>query len=340
LIARVGTHPSASHDSGLSVSVVVPTYQRANRLASCLEGLHSQTRPADEVLVVVQGVDEASANLVSKLAGNWPELRYVRVAQPGVVAALNSGLAAACGAIVALVDDDAVATADWLERIVKTFECDDRVAAVGGRDVIDDGGRIMEPARRRGLWALKGEPGVGRIQWFGRMLGNHHIGVGAPRDVDVLKGANMSFRREAVLAHGVDDRLRGEGAQEHWELSICLPLRRRGLRVVYDPNISVLHYPAPRHRGRERDDFSSEAVTSSTYNEALEILDYLGPIRRLVFISWGLGVGTTCAPGLAVLARDLLHRRPAAWMRFTAAQHGRFAAWRSHLRTPRVGGQG
>ena len=299
-----------------------------------------QTRPADEVLVVVQGVDDASASLVSRLAGDWLELRYVRVAQPGVVAALNYGLAAARGAIVAFVDDDAVATVDWLERIVQTFERDDGVAAVGGRDVIDDGGRILEPTRRRGLWALKGEPGVGRIQWCGRMLGNHHIGVGAPRDVDVLKGANLSFRREAVLGHGVDERLRGEGAQEHWELSICLPLRRRGLRVVYDPNISVLHYPAPRHLGRERDDFSPEAVTSSTHNETLEILDYLGPIRRLVFIAWGLGVGTTCSPGLAVLARDLLYRRPAAWMRFTAAQHGRLAAWRSHLRTPRVGGQG
>lgn len=327
---------SSVGDQTLSVSVVVPTYRRIDRLAACLEGLRSQSRPADEVLVVVQGTDEGSARFVGGLAGAWPELRCVWVARPGVVVALNCALAAAGGAIVAFVDDDAVPTVDWLERIVETFEGDERVAAVGGRDVILDGGAGLEPRRLRSLGALWGEPGVGRIQWFGRMLGNHHVGVGAARDVDVLKGANMSFRREAVMGHGVDERLRGEGAQEHWELSVCLPLRRRGLRVVYDPNISVLHYPAPRRFGHGRADFSPEAVASSTHNEALQILDYFGPIRRLVFMAWGLGVGTTPAPGLGVLARDLLERRPGAWTRFTAAQHGRLAAWKSHLRTQRI----
>jgi GT2 family glycosyltransferase len=332
---RRSTSPPVWRDRTLSVSVVVPTYRRIAQLAACLEGLSSQSRPADEVLVVVHTCDEASAICVRELASGWRELRCVRVVHSGSVAALNRGLASARGEIVAFVDDDAVPTVGWLERIVETFERDDRVAGVGGRDVIFEGGRILECATRPGLGARSRGPGVGRIQWFGRMLGNHHLGVGAARDVDVLKGANMSFRRHAVMRHGFDERLRGEGPQMHSELSICLPLRRRGLRVVYDPSISVLHYPAPRPLGLVRDDSGTEAVASSTYNEALQILDYFGPVRRLVFTVWGFGVGTTSAPGLAVLARDLLERRPSAWMRFTAAQHGRLAAWRSHLRTQR-----
>lgn len=328
--------PSAARRDRMSVSVVVPTYRRIDRLAACLQGLRSQRRSADEVLVVVQTSDEASASFIGGLADSWPELRCVRVDSPGLVAALNCGLAHAGGAIVAFVDDDAVPSVDWLQRIVSTFERDDRVAAVGGRDVIFEGGRVLEFGPRRGLRAFRGAPGVGRIQWFGRMLGNHHVGVGAARDVDVLKGANMSFRRRAVTDHGFDERLRGEGVQMHTELSICLPLRRRGLRVVYDPEISVLHYPAPRPLGHERDDFNSEAVASQAHNEALQILDYFGPLRRLVFMGWGLVVGTTSAPGLAVLARDLVERRPASWLKFTAAQRGRLGAWRSHLRTQRV----
>jgi glycosyltransferase involved in cell wall biosynthesis/GT2 family glycosyltransferase len=320
-----------------SVSVVVPTYRRIDRLAACLQGLRSQNRPADEVLVVVQTSDDASASLVSGLACGWPELRCLRVARPGLVAALNCGLAGANGSIVAFVDDDAVPSAEWLSRIVNTFERDDRVAAVGGRDVIVEGGRVLEPGRRRGLRAVGGGSCVGRIQWFGRMVGNHHVGVGAARDVDVLKGANMSFRRQAVVDHGFDERLRGEGVQMHTELSICLPLRRRGLRVVYDPDIAVLHYPAARPLGDARDDFNSAAVASQAHNEALQILDYFGPLRRLVFMLWGLAIGTTSAPGLAVLARDVLERRPASWPKFTAAHHGRLAAWRSHVRTPRRG---
>jgi cellulose synthase/poly-beta-1,6-N-acetylglucosamine synthase-like glycosyltransferase len=255
-----------------------------------------------------------------------------------LVAALNCGLAGAGGTIVAFVDDDAVPTVGWLERIVETFERDERVAAVGGRDVVFENGRLLELQPPRGLGGLRAEPRVGRIQWFGRMVGNHHVGVGAARDVDVLKGANMSFRRQAVVGHGFDERLRGEGVQLHSELSICLPLRRRGLRVVYDPNISVLHHPAPRRLGHERDDLSADAVASTTHNEALAILDYFRPARRMVFMVWGICVGTSSAPGLAVLARDLLDRRPTAWMRFTAAQNGRLAAWGSHRRTQRING--
>ena len=330
------SRPGRLRHRTLSASVVVPTYRRVDRLAACLEGLRAQSRPADEVLVVVPTFDEPSASFVGELAANWPELSCVRVARPGLVAALNCGLAAARGAIVAFVDDDAVPTVGWLERTVETLEHDDRVAAVGGRDVVYEDGRVVEPPPRRGPRVLGAGPTVGRIQWFGRMLGNHHVGVGAPRDVDVLKGANMSFRREAVVGHGFDERLRGVGAQVHSEMSICLPLRRRGLRVVYDPGISVLHHPAPRPVGDDRNDFSFETVASSTHNEALAILDYFGPVRRVVFMVWGFAVGTTVAPGVAVLARDLLEHRPAAWMRFKASQHGRLQAWRSHLRTQRV----
>jgi Glycosyl transferase family 2 len=216
--------------------------------------------------------------------GMWSELRCVRIPRTGLVAALNGGLAAACGAIVAFVDDDAVPTVDWLERIVETFKRDERIAAVGGRDVIFEGGRILGLVPRRRSQRLLGEPGVGRIRWFGRMLGNHHVGVGAARDIDVLKGTNMSYRRQAVFGRGFDERLRGEGVQMHSELSICLPLRRRGLRVVYDPAISVMHYPARRALGSQRDEGGREALASSAHNETLQIGDYFGPLRRLIFM--------------------------------------------------------
>ena len=115
---------------------------------------------------------------------------------------------------------------------------------------------------------------VGRIQWFGRMIGNHHIGVGPPRDVDVLKGTNMSFRRSAVAGHAFDERLRGYGSQVHSELSICLPLKRHRQRVVYDPAIAVTHYPAPRPHGDDRRYRTTGVVFTFSHNEALEILDY------------------------------------------------------------------
>jgi glycosyltransferase involved in cell wall biosynthesis/predicted O-methyltransferase YrrM len=315
------------------VSVVVATFHRPGLLAPCLDGLRSQSRRAEEVLVIVHESDEPSAEVVAQFACGWPELRCLRIERLGTVAAYNRGLAAARGAIVAYVDDDAVPAVDWLERIVATFERDAAIAAVGGRDVIVENGRVLDAPNGSGGPAA--EPIVGRLEWFGRTLGNHHIGVGGPRDVDLLKGVNMSYRRSAVARFGFDERLQGKGAQLHSELSICLPLRRRGLRVVYDPEIVVTHFPSPRLYGDQRSDLGSEAVFAAAHNEALAILDNVGAVRRLVYGAWGITIGNTDAPGLAVLGRDLLTRKPRPWPRFRAAQHGRAAAWETR-RSPRI----
>ena len=318
----------------VAASVVITTYRRVDQLRACLDGIRSQRRRADDVVVVVHASDDPSARLVERFAAEWPELRSVRVERYGSVAALNTGLAAARGEVVAIIDDDAIPRTDWLERIVKTFEQDQRIAAVGGRDVIIVDGRALGPPPSRIPGRRAHPPEVGRMQWFGRMIANHHLGAGEPRDVDVLKGVNCSFRRAAVAGHGYDERLCGGGAVVHTEMSICLPLRRRGLRIVYDPNIVVQHYPAPRPAGDHRIGPSRMAVFATAHNEALQILDYFGPLRRVVFGIWGLLVGTTDGPGLAVLARDALTGRPAAWSRFRAAQRGRAAAWRTR-RVPR-----
>ncbi|MGO9959531.1 MAG: glycosyltransferase family 2 protein [Solirubrobacteraceae bacterium] len=318
----------------MEIAVVVAAFRRPDSLSRCLEGLRLQTLPAAEVVVIVDPIDEASDRLVAERAVDWPELRVARPATHGTVAAYNRGIAATRMELIAFVDDDAVPQPEWLELIVRTFEQDERIAGVGGRDIVVENGRVLELPRR--LWGRRRTPTVGRITWFGRMIANHHVGVGGPRDVDVLKGVNMSFRRVAVAGHGFDERVRGHGAQVHSELSICLPLRRRGLRIVYDPAIAVVHHPAPRLAGDQRDDISNEAIANAAHNEALQILDYCDALRRVMFAVWGGAVGTTAAPGLAVLGRDLLWGRPAAWGRFVAAQRGRLAAWNTHRRTPRM----
>jgi glycosyltransferase involved in cell wall biosynthesis len=316
------------------VSIVVPTYRRPESLGACLDGLRAQARPPDEVVVVVHESDDPSARYVEQRAADWSILRSAPVRRHGLVAALNRGLAAARGSIVAFVDDDAVPATDWLSRLLAIYARSDRIAAVGGRDIVFVDGASIERDERALLGRWRTAPPVGRIQWFGRMIANHHIGAGAAREVDVLKGANMSFRREAVVTHGFDERLRGHGVQMHTELSICLPLRRRGLRLVYDPAIVVRHYPAPRPHGDDRAAFDREAVHATTHNETLQVLDHFGSARRLVFAAWGLGIGTRTSPGAIALVRNRLNGDPHAWPRFLAAQAGRAAAWRTR-RTPR-----
>jgi hypothetical protein len=289
------------------------------------------------VIVVVHVADHESRAYVHERQGGWPELMLTLVERGGVVVAQNRGLMLAGGSIVAFCDDDAIPYPDWADRLIATFARDDRIAAVGGRDVIQIDGGVFGAEALRGWRRALGAPPVGQIQWWGRMTGNHHRADARACDVDVLKGVNMAFRRSQVIGLGFDERLQGKGAIVHHELSICLPLRRRGLRVVYDPTILVAHRPEVRAAGDHRTDVRPEVVAVLSHNETLSILDYFVLPRRVVFMAWAFIVGTGEAPGIAVLLRDLVVAgRPGAWSRFAAAQRGRLRAWRTHRTNPRA----
>jgi len=89
------------------ISVIVPTVGR-DSLALCRTALERQTRPPDEIVIVVD------------------EFRR------GVVWARNEGIARSSGDVIAFADDDVIPPADWLERLVGALDrCD---AAASGSE--------------------------------------------------------------------------------------------------------------------------------------------------------------------------------------------------------------
>jgi GT2 family glycosyltransferase len=301
----------------MKLAVVVATYRRPECLQRCLNSLARQQRIPDEVIVVSRVTDHMTHSALGTTAG----IRSVHVATPGVVAALETGVAASTADVVAFTDDDAEPRRDWLRLIEDAFAREPDIGAVGGRDWVSHGGCLVG-----------GEAtDVGRMQWFGRVTSGHHLGIGRARDVDSLKGVNMAFRRSVLLAAGFDHRLRGDGAQVHFELGLCLAARRRGWRVVYDPAIAVDHYPAQRFGQDQRGASSEVAISDATYNETLVVLDHLPKLRRVAFGIWGFCIGTRWNPGLIAAARLLAEGRPAI-RALRAAQAGRLAGWATFLR--------
>jgi glycosyltransferase involved in cell wall biosynthesis len=301
------------------VTVIVPTYRRPHDLLRCLDAISRQTRPADEVIVVVRRDDREAREALTAIEQHAQWLRTITIAVPGAVQALNAGLRGTTGDIVAITDDDASPRPDWLARIEAYFAADGGVGGVGGRDWVHHGDQVENGACRV----------VGKVQWFGRAIGNHHLGVGRPREVDVLKGVNCAYRRSAIWHVGFDERLLGTGAQVYWELSLGLRLRRAGWKLVYDPEVAVEHYPAPRFDEDQRRSFSTTTFSDMVHNETLVLLEHLSPMRRIVFGFWALLVGTRDAPGLIQWLRLSLCEGRSASTKLRAALAGRADGWKT-----------
>jgi GT2 family glycosyltransferase len=272
----------------MKITVLVPTYRRPQDLARCLAALQAQERIPDEVVMVARFDDDATHVCLRdpQIAGVL-SLIVALIDVPGQVAALNRGLDAATGDVIAITDDDAAPRAAWLQRIAAAFESDPRLGALGGRDWVHQRGGVLDGSR--GL--------VGKLTPSGKIIGNHHLGVGEAREVDLLKGANMSYRRDAIRHIRFDARLRGTGAQVHNDMAFSLSVKNAGWKLVYDPRVAVDHFPAERFDDDGRDAQTMTAVRNAAYNLHLILRDHLPPVHREVAWWWYALIGTRVYPG-------------------------------------------
>ncbi len=308
-----------------TVSVLLCTYRRPADLARCIEALSHQVRLPDEIVVVLRDIDvETRYYLSGSLPANLT-IRVAEVHQPGLVAARNVGLDACRGDIVAMIDDDAVPYPWWCERLLQHFQANPRLGGLGGRDRCYNGKEFDD--REMGP--------VGKLGWIGRRVGNHHVGTGGLREVDILKGANMSYRRQAVSSLRFDTRLRGSGAQPYEDIAFSLAVHRKGWTLMYDPEVLVDHYEGAREEIRYYT--ATIPVADATgfrnfaYNGVVAVWDEFSPLRRTAFLLWSILVGTRVCPGLVQAIRFTRSMGLASWKRFWIAQQGIAAAARDFL---------
>ncbi len=114
-------------------SIIVATRDRPEPLAVCLNSLLALCYPHYEIIVVDNAPGtNATADLVQKLVGSSPHLRYVCEDHPGLSWARNCGVMAARGEILAFTDDDTVVDPYWLAELVRGFGVAEHVACVTG----------------------------------------------------------------------------------------------------------------------------------------------------------------------------------------------------------------
>ena len=107
--------------SEVSVSIILPTYNRAALLPRSIESVLGQTYGDFELIVVDDGSQDDSAAVVAKFGDK--RTRYLRHTQNrGVAAARNTGLAEVRGAYVAFQDSDDQWLPEKLERQKRAFD--------------------------------------------------------------------------------------------------------------------------------------------------------------------------------------------------------------------------
>jgi glycosyltransferase involved in cell wall biosynthesis len=92
---RAQTHPqfgSRAKSEKHSVAAIIPLYNGAKWIEEALRSVLSQTRKADEIIVVDDGSADDGAGIVAKLAEAHPEITLIRQANAGQSAARNRGI--------------------------------------------------------------------------------------------------------------------------------------------------------------------------------------------------------------------------------------------------------
>ncbi|MCG7866845.1 MAG: glycosyl transferase [gamma proteobacterium symbiont of Stewartia floridana] len=87
----------------MSVSVIIPTYNRASTLPRALDSVFAQTLPPLEVIVIDDGSDDETKTVVER---DYPDVIYLPQPNSGVSHARNSGIRHAKGEWLALLDSD------------------------------------------------------------------------------------------------------------------------------------------------------------------------------------------------------------------------------------------
>jgi glucosyl-dolichyl phosphate glucuronosyltransferase len=217
------------------VSAIICTHNRSNYLKKALESLLKQDFPADHYEIIV--VDNCSVDDTNKVVSRYSEgtrLRYLYEPVLGLSHARNTGWTNATGKYVAFLDDDAIASPDWLNKILIVFETiKPRPGCVGGKVV-----PIWEGPRPGWLsdWLLHG---LALVDW------SDHPHILADLSQEWLIGTNLAIPVEVLqkiggFTHRLD-RV-GKSLLSSGDVFLEKQVAQLGYSVFYHPEILVNHH--------------------------------------------------------------------------------------------------
>jgi GT2 family glycosyltransferase len=251
------------HDNP-SVTVVIPTYKRADILQHMLSALQRQTYLNFDVVFVVKPSGDGTEELLRQ-ASKQLKITQVPQTRGHIVDAYFLGVKHTTGDIVALLDDDALPAEDWLETIVTTF-LTKKVSGVTGDSfpvLLKNGGdlQVIEEKEVASVlshyeFALFGRPLRG-LEDYKNCIANSGLVY--------ERGNNAYWRKRGVtkaLLRGPSMAVLGDVLRNidlngewilgcAWEMVLGWKLWKKDQKMIYSPNIKVYHLVHGRTSSRD-----------------------------------------------------------------------------------------
>jgi len=194
------------------VSAVIPNWNRKDDLREAICAIKNQTYEVMEIIVMDNNSDDGA---VEMLKDEFPEVVLIQSPHNYFIPSINMGAKTARGDIILHQDNDGVLAPDAVERMVRVFESDPRIAVVHSKNLYYDSGEVFDPMR----WFKRQEHASERIF-----------------DVPTFHGNGAMIRKDVLEEVGYFD------PEIHlFERSLTAKVLDRGYRVVYHPAATIRH---------------------------------------------------------------------------------------------------
>ena len=234
------------------ITVIIPNYNGAGELGTCLDALEEQTYPAD-VIVVDDGSSDGSAHAAKERGTATGGIRSLTVLRHeenrGFAAAVNTGIRAAQTPYVLLLNNDTVPRKDMTEKLLRAIRRRKRAFAVQAalvqeNGVIDSSGDYFCALG----WAFS--PGRDKpASLYGR-----------PARIQSCCAAAALYDREVLEYLGLFD-------EAHFcyleDVDVCLRAQRAGYHSYYEPGAVVVH-KASASSGSRYNAFKARLTTANS----------------------------------------------------------------------------
>lgn len=234
--------PASTERQALDLSVVVVSWNSAEFLENCLNGVYSDANGRDVEVIVVDNASKDGS--VALLQNRFPRAKLiVNDANRGVSVAFNQGMAASTRTYIQLLCSDTIVQPGAFDALLTFLDAHPDVGAAGPRLIYPDG-RPQPSCRTFPSLSLFAWEFLGFSRLFPRhpVFGKWRMGNfdhSTLREVDQPRGSSLMVRKSMVeQVGGWDEALEMFFNDVDW----CLRIKQNGWKIYFVPDAVMTHY--------------------------------------------------------------------------------------------------